>query len=87
MGMKSAQRIRYLEESLIISSAVSDLLNKFKLRNYQYHYELIYEILKIKMTLTPEKMFLYKLALLCINVQDKYHEKLNRDQFGNVLPA
>jgi len=41
-GMKAAQRIRYLEQSLIISSAVSDLLNKFKLRNYEYHFELIY---------------------------------------------
>ena len=53
MGMKSAQKIRYFEESLFISSAVSDLLNKFKLKDYHYHYELILEILKIMMTLTP----------------------------------
>ncbi len=69
MGMQSAQRIRYFNESLTISSAVSDLLNKFKLEDYQYHYELILEILKIKMTLAPDKMFLYKLALLCISIQ------------------
>jgi len=42
MGMKAAQQIRYLKESLIISSAISDLLNKFKLRNSEYHFDLIH---------------------------------------------
>ena len=71
MGMRAAAKIRYLDECLIISEAISDLLNKFKVRNYEYHYQLIQEILKVKMILTPEKLFIYKMALLCITIQKK----------------
>jgi hypothetical protein len=87
MGMKAALQIRYLQESLNISAAISDLLNKFKLRNYHYHHQLIQDILRIKLILTPEKLFLYKLALLCISIQEKYNEKIPKDKTGKLLPA
>lgn len=36
---------------------------------------------------TNDKMFLYKLALLCIGIQNKYNENLRKDNFGYILPA
>jgi hypothetical protein len=87
MGMKSATKIRRFQVSVNISEIISDLLNKFKVRNYEYHFEIIEEILRIKMILTEDKMFLYKLTLLCITIQNRYNEGKKTDQYGFMLPV
>ena len=79
MGMKSATKIRYLKESLYISREISDLLNSFRIRNYNYHFELVEEILKIKLITASEKMYLYKMCLLCITLQKRYEHNISSD--------
>lgn len=41
----------------------------------------------MKLILAPEKLFLYKLVLLCISTREKFGEEIKKSEVGRVVEA
>lgn len=72
-GLCSSIKIKNFEAGIKITYSLSDSMNVFKIRDKNCHYELIHQILIIKLQTCKKKYFVYKMMLLCIHIQKYFN--------------
>ena len=82
-GLISAVKTRFYKKGLIIADQFSEMINTYKIRNPQDHQILLYYALIIKLNLTSQKFYLYKMVLLVVKIQKEFEPNLTvaEDQF------
>ena len=78
-GLISTVNTRFYKKGLIIAEEFSEMINTYKIRSPEDHEILLYYALIIKLNLTNQKFYLYKMVLLAVKIQKEFEPNLAMD--------